>query len=131
MVPLITRERYSEGQRLYGNIRRVNKDLGLTSDGDTAEAGPFLDIKNVLNEGIRGKNDRIGDKTVLMTLDAADHVRLRLRGLIMVNHTNAAQKLRKSNLALYSQIGKRAIADLETHRHVNRHVCLSDRVHRA
>ena len=69
---------------------RKNK---LTSDGDTAEAQTRLDLEYVVDDSIGTEADRVGDETILVAFDGADHSRLRLGRLVVVDYTDASEEL--------------------------------------
>lgn len=82
------------------------QDCVLTSYGEASEAPFGLERLSLSNGGLGRENDRVQDETVLVSLDLSDHLGLILRGTIMVDDTQTAQKS-----------------------HVNSHVVLSDSVH--
>ena len=65
----------------------------LTGDGNSTETQAGLHIQHILNVMVRGKDDRIGNKAVFMTLHGTDHGSLRRRWLIVVYNADAAQEL--------------------------------------
>ena len=62
-----------------------------TSDGNTGEPEPLLDVQDVLDAIGRRQDGGLGDETVLVALDGADHGSLGSRGLIMVNDTDSTK----------------------------------------
>jgi hypothetical protein len=65
----------------------------LTGDGNTAKPTTLLDIENVIDEVIRRQHDRVGDETIFMAFDTANHVGLRFSGLVVVDNSDTAQEL--------------------------------------
>ena len=65
----------------------------LTSDRDTGEAEPLLDIKYILDMVGRRQDDRLGDEAVLVALGCTDHGGLGSRRLVVMNDTDTALEL--------------------------------------
>jgi hypothetical protein len=64
-----------------------------TCDRNSTKAEPSLDIQYIFNEMGGRENHRIRDKTILMTLDRANHRCLRFWRLIVMDNTNASMEL--------------------------------------
>lgn len=88
-------------------LQRWEKEmLRLTCDGETSESPLLLQSLGLADGGIPLNHDGIEDEAVLVPLDFANHIRLLVRGAVVVNNTNTTLK-----------------------GHVNRHVMLGDSVH--
>ncbi len=82
---------------VFHHERMGTRTEGLTGDWNTAEAESRLNVEHVLND-VRGRqHDRFSDEAVFMSFDSADHSRLRLGGLIVVDDADTPQQLRRLN----------------------------------
>ena len=64
--------------------------MELTCDGKTTKAPLLLEGFGIIDCGVAVDDNGVEDKTVLVSLDFADHVGLSLNGAIVVNDTKAA-----------------------------------------
>ena len=67
--------------------------MTLTRDRNSTKPEPRLDIQDVLDDIVRRENDGVRDEPVLVPLHRTHHRRLRGRGLIVVDDTDAAKEL--------------------------------------
>lgn len=96
----------------------------LTGDRNTTETETSFAVKDVVDDVVGGKDDRVGNEAVLVPLYGADHSSLRLSGLIVMDNANASKKLRAS---LVWSTG--SLVPHTTHGHCDSHVALSDGIH--
>lgn len=78
--------------------KKVLRGRKLTSDRDATKTEPGLDVQDVVDDVVWREHDRVGDESVLVSLDSADHLRLRLRRLVVMNYTNSAEELHVRHL---------------------------------
>jgi hypothetical protein len=67
---------------------RARGETWLTGDGNAAKAGAFLDVKDVLDLGIERETDRVRNETVFKFFHGTNHVRLELRGHVVMDDTD-------------------------------------------
>jgi hypothetical protein len=76
---------------VHQGIARKTRELAC--DRNTAEAESGLDVENIFNQMCRRQHDGVGNEAILVSLDGANHVSLRFRGLVVVDDADTSQKL--------------------------------------
>ena len=66
--------------------------MGLTSDGEATETPLGLQLLGLADGGLGRKHNGVGDETVLVSLDLADHLGLILRSAVVVDNTQTSQQ---------------------------------------
>jgi hypothetical protein len=82
-----------QGWRHEADDEVVAWNLELTRDRYPTKSKSRLDIQDVGDRIDRSQHDRLGNETILVTLDGKDHRSLIFGWLIMVDYTYATEKL--------------------------------------
>ena len=87
-----------------------------------------FDIEDFFDRVIGPQHNRRGNEAVLVTLDGPDHCRLGRGRLVVMYHPDSSQKLTKSVVGTFPNIGRNQRES--THRHGDSHISFGYSVHR-